>query len=66
MNIKIFSIAFAQNSDKSFKENEAQVIPPPESERTPKAPPIYAVSLRDRYAVGLEDPNKKEGEERQG
>ena len=65
MNIQIFSIAFAQNSDKSFNGNEAPFIPPPESERIAKAPPIDAVSLNDRYAVDLEDPDKKEGEEKE-
>jgi hypothetical protein len=64
MNIQIFAIAFVQSSDKSFKGNEAPFIQPPESERTPKAPTIYAVSLKDRYAVGLVDPDKKEGEEK--
>jgi len=66
MNIQIFSIAFAQNSDKSFKGNEAPFIQPPKSERTPKAPPLYAVSLKDRYAVGLEDPDKKEEKRKTG
>lgn len=64
MNIQIFSIAFAQNSDKSFKGKKAPFSPLTESERTPKAPPIEAVLLNDRYGVDLEDPNKKEREEK--
>jgi hypothetical protein len=64
MNIQIFSIAFAQTSDKSFKGNEAPFIPPPESERTPKAPPSDAVSINDRPAVGLEETDKDEGKEK--
>jgi hypothetical protein len=59
MNIQIFSLAFAQTSDKSFKGNEAPFIPPPESERIPKAPPSDAISLNDRLAVGLEDSEEK-------
>lgn len=64
MNIQIFSIAFAQTSDKSFKGNEAPFIPPPESERTPKAPPSDAVSINDRPAVGLEETDEDEGKEK--
>jgi hypothetical protein len=63
MNIQIFSIAFAQTSDKSFKGNEAPFIPPPESERIPKAPPSDAISINDRPAVGLEDSEEEEGGE---
>jgi hypothetical protein len=64
MNIQIFSIAFAQTSDKSFKGNEAPFIPPPESERIPKAPPNDAISINDRPAVGLEDSEEEGGEEK--
>jgi hypothetical protein len=64
MNIQIFSLAFAQTSDKSFKGNEAPFIPPPESERIPKAPPSDAISINDRPAVGLEDSEEKVGEEK--
>jgi hypothetical protein len=64
MNIQIFSIAFAQTSDKSFKGNEAPFIPPPESERIPKAPPSDAISINDRPAVGLEDSEEEGGEEK--
>jgi hypothetical protein len=63
LNIQIFSIAFAQTSDKSFKGNEAPFIPPPESERIPKAPPSDAISINDRPAVGLED-SEEGGEEK--
>ena len=63
MNIQIFSITFAQTSDKSFKGNEAPFIPPPESERIPKAPPSDAISINDRPAVGLED-SEEGGEEK--
>jgi hypothetical protein len=63
LNIQIFSIAFAQTSDKSFKGNEAPFIPPPESERIPKAPPSDAISINDRPAVGLEDSEEDEGGE---
>jgi hypothetical protein len=64
MNIQIFSITFAQTSDKSFKGNEAPFIPPPESERIPKAPPSDAISINDRPAVGLEDSEEEGGEEK--
>ena len=64
MNIQIFPIAFAQTSDKSFKGNEAPFIPPPESERTPKAPPSDAISINDRPAVGLEETDEEEGKEK--
>jgi hypothetical protein len=63
MNMQIFSIAFAQTSDKSFKGNEASFIPPPESERIPKAPPSDAISINDRPTVGLEDSEEEEGGE---
>ena len=63
LNIQIFSLAFAQTSDKSFKGNEAPFIPPPESERIPKAPPSDAISINDRPAVGLEDSEEDEGGE---
>ena len=64
LNIQIFSLAFAQTSDKSFKGNEAPFIPPPESERIPKAPPSDAISINDRPAVGLEDSEEEGGEEK--
>ena len=64
LNIQIFSIAFAQTSDKSFKGNEAPFIPPPDSERIPKAPPSDAISINDRPAVGLEDSEEEGGEEK--
>src|SRR5215210_695109 len=64
LNIQIFSIAFAQTSDKSFKGNEAPFIPPPESERIPKAPPSDAISINDNPAVALEDSEEEGGEEK--
>src|SRR5215204_5707857 len=67
MDIKIFSIAFAQPSDKSFKGAEAPFIPPPESERIPKAPPSDGISINDIPPVGLGDTEKEEkdgGEEK--
>jgi hypothetical protein len=64
MDMQIFSISFAQNSDKSFKGNKAPFIPPPESERTPKAPPSDAISLNDRPTVGSEDTDEEEGGEK--
>ena len=64
MNIQISPLAFAQASDKSFKGNEAPFIPPPESERIPKAPPSDAISINDRPAVGLEDSEEEGGEEK--
>ena len=51
--MQIFSIAFAQPSDKSFKGAEAPFIPPPESERIPKAPPSDGISINDIPPVGL-------------
>jgi len=64
MDIQIFSLAFAQTSDKSFKGNEAPFIPPPESERTPKAPPSDAISINDLPAVGLQETDEGEGKEK--
>ena len=67
MDIKIFSIAFAQPSDKSFKGAEAPFIPPPESERIPKAPPSDGISINDIPPVGLGDTKEEEkngGEEK--
>ena len=63
MDMQIISIAYAQTSDKSFKGNEAPFIPPPESDRTPKAPPSDAISINDRPAVGVEDTDVEEEEE---
>jgi hypothetical protein len=64
MDIQIFSLAFAQTSDRSFKGNEATFIPPSESERTPKAPPSDAISINDLPAVGLEETDEGEGKEK--
>src|SRR5215213_9704275 len=67
MDMQIFSIAFAQPSDKSFKGAEAPFIPPPESERIPKAPPIHGISINDIPPVGLgvtEEEEKDGGEEK--
>src|SRR5215213_9521999 len=67
MDMQIFSIAFAQPSDKSFKGAEAPFIPPPESERIPKAPPIDGISINDIPPVGLgvtEEEEKDGGEEK--
>jgi len=55
LNLQSFPIAFAQTSDKSFKGNEAPFIPPPESERIPKAPPSDALSIKDSPPVGITD-----------
>jgi hypothetical protein len=55
LNLQNFPIAFTQTSDKSFKGNEPPFIPPPESERIPKAPPSDAVSLKDSPSVGITD-----------
>ncbi|MGZ5490160.1 MAG: hypothetical protein ACXW2E_07535 [Nitrososphaeraceae archaeon] len=63
MDMQIISIAFAQTSDKSFKGNEAPFIPPPESDRTPKAPPSDAISIKDRPSIGVEDTDEEEEEE---
>jgi hypothetical protein len=62
LNLQSFPIAFAQTSDKSFKGNEAPFIPPPESERIPKAPPSDALSIKDSPPAEITD-NEKEGEE---
>src|SRR5829696_1169709 len=67
MDMQIFSIAFAQPSDKSFKGAEAPFIPPPESERIPKAPPSDGISINDIPPVGLgvkEEEEKDGGEEK--
>ena len=63
LNLQSFSIAFAQTSDKSFKGNEAPFIPPPESERIPKAPPSDALSIKDNPPVGITDTEEEEEEE---
>ncbi len=63
MDMQIISIAFAQTSDKSFKGNEAPFIPPPESDRTPKAHPSDAISIKDRPSIGVEDTDEEEEEE---
>jgi hypothetical protein len=63
MDIQTISIAYAQTSDKSFKGNEAPFIPPPESDRTPKAPPSDAISIKDRPSIGVEDTDEEEEEE---
>src|SRR6185295_237070 len=55
LNLQSFPIAFAQTSDKSLKGNEAPFIPPPESERIPKAPPSDALSIKDSPPVGITD-----------
>jgi hypothetical protein len=67
MDIQIFSIAFAQPSDKSFEGAEAPFIPPPESERIPKALPSDGISINDIPPVGLGDSEEEEedgGEEK--
>src|SRR5215212_698039 len=67
MDMQIFSIAFAQPSDKSFRGAEAPFIPPPESERIPKAPPSDGISINDIPPVGLgvtEEEEKDGGEEK--
>src|SRR5665648_57427 len=63
MDMQTISIAYAQTSDKSFKGNEAPFIPPPESDRTPKAPPSDAISIKDRPSIGVEDTDEEEEEE---
>ena len=62
LNLQSFPIAFAQTSDKSFKGNEAPFIPPPESERIPKAPPSDALSIKDSPPVGITDTEEEEEE----
>ncbi len=62
LNLQSFPIAFAQTSDKSFKGNEAPFIPPPESERIPKAPPSDALSIKDSPSVGITDTEEEEEE----
>jgi hypothetical protein len=67
MDLQIFSISFAQPSDKSFKGAEAPFIPPPESERIPKAPPSDGMSINDIPLVGLGETAEEEedgGEEK--
>lgn len=64
MDIQIFSLAFAQTSDRSFKGNVATFIPPSESERTPKALPSDAISINDLPPVGLEETDEGEGKEK--
>jgi hypothetical protein len=63
LNLQSFPIAFAQTSDKSFKGNEPPFIPPPESQRIPKAPPSDAVSIKDSPPVGITDTEEEEEEE---
>lgn len=64
MDIQIFSLAFAQTSDRSFKGNVATFIPPSESERTPKALPSDAISINNLPPVGLEETDEGEGKEK--
>lgn len=64
MDSQIFSIAFAQSFDKSFKGPEASFIPPLESERIPKAPPRDGISINTLPLGGLEDTVKENGEEK--
>lgn len=64
IDIQIFSLAFAQTSDRSFKGNVATFIPPSESERTPKALPSDAISINDLPPVGLEETDEGEGKEK--
>jgi hypothetical protein len=67
MDLQIFSISFAQPSDKSFKGAEAPFMPPPESERIPKAPPSDGMSINDIPLVGLGETAEEEedgGEEK--
>ena len=61
--MQIISLAFAQTSDKSFKGNEPPFIPPPDSDRIPKAPPSDAISIKDRPSIGVEDTDEEEEEE---
>ena len=63
MDMQIISLAFAQTSDKSFKGNEPPFIPPPDSDRIPKAPPSDAISIKDRPSIGVEDTDEEEEEE---
>ena len=63
MDSQIFSLAFAQSSDKYFKGAEAPFIPPPESERIPKAPPSDGISINTLPLGGLEDTVKENGGE---
>jgi hypothetical protein len=63
MDSQIISLAFAQSSDKSFKGAEAPFIPPPESERIPKAPPSDGISINTLPLGGLEDTVKENGGE---
>ena len=63
MDSQIFSIAFAQSSDKSFKGAEAPFIPPPEFKRIPKAPPSDGISINTLPLGGLEDTVKENGGE---
>ena len=63
MDMQIISLAFAQTSDKSFKGNEPPFIPPPDSDRIPKAPPSDAISIKDRPPIGVEDTDEEEDEE---
>ena len=60
LNLQNFPSAFTQTSDKSFKGNEPPFIPPPESERIPKAPPSDAVSIKDSPPVGITDSEEEE------
>ncbi|MGI0051451.1 MAG: hypothetical protein ACRD8K_06905 [Nitrososphaeraceae archaeon] len=60
LNLQSFPIAFAQTSDKSFKGNEPPFIPPPESERIPKAPPSDALSIKDSPPVETTDTEEEE------
>ena len=63
MDSKIFLIAFAQSSDKSFKGAEAPFIPPRESERIPETPPNDGISINTLPLGGLEDTVKENGGE---
>jgi hypothetical protein len=63
MDSQIFSIAFAQSSDKSFKGAEAPFIPTPGFKRIPKAPPSDGISINNLPLWGLEDTLKENGGE---
>ena len=63
MDSQIFSIAFSQSSDKSFKGAEPLFIRPPEFERIPKAPPSGSISINNLPLGGLEDTVTENGEE---
>ncbi len=63
MDMQIISLTSAQTSDKSFKGNEPPFIPPPDSDRIPKAPPSDAISIKDRPSIGVEDTDEEEEEE---